>query len=104
MSKISALLLSVSLTIFCSTSGQQNAAKIQFNEKEHNFGTFRESDGIVSHIFEFINTGDLPLIINNVTSSCGCAVPSWPREPVIPGRSGIIRVDYLRQLQIYAKD
>ncbi|MBN1158133.1 MAG: DUF1573 domain-containing protein [Bacteroidales bacterium] len=75
-------------------SAQQNRAAITFAEKEFDFGTFRESDGIVSHTFLFMNDGDLPLIINNVTSSCDCAVSDWPREPVIPGQAGMIRVHY----------
>lgn len=75
-------------------SGQQNEATIFFEEKEFNFGTIRESEGIVTHAFTFTNRGDLPLIINNVTSTCGCTTQDWPRDPVIPGRTGTIKVTY----------
>lgn len=94
MSRLPTLLFLIILGAAFSLYGQQNKALILFEEHEYDFGTFRESDGIVSHTFSFINNGDLPLIINNVSSSCGCAVPSWPQEPVIPGSTGLIRVDY----------
>jgi hypothetical protein len=74
--------------------GQQNKPVISFSEKEFNFGTFRESSGIVSHDFHFANTGKIPLIVNDVKASCGCTVPEWPREPVLPGKNGIIKVNF----------
>jgi hypothetical protein len=49
-------------------------------------------DGIRS--FEFRNTGDAPLIITNVQSTCGCTVPSKPTEPIMPGKTGKIDVKY----------
>jgi hypothetical protein len=53
----------------------------------------KESDsGIRS--FEFVNTGDAPLIITNVQSTCGCTVPSKPTEPILPGKTGKIDVKY----------
>ncbi|MBN2481983.1 MAG: DUF1573 domain-containing protein [Bacteroidales bacterium] len=91
---LTVLLLVISQGMQNGLSGQQNRATITFAEKEFNFGTFRESDGTVSHTFLFMNDGDLPLIINNVISSCDCTVSDWPREPVIPGQAGMIRVHY----------
>ncbi len=44
--------------------------------------------------FEFKNTGDAPLIITNVQSSCGCTVPTKPTEPILPGKTGKIDVKY----------
>lgn len=44
--------------------------------------------------FEFRNTGDAPLIITNVQSTCGCTVPSKPTEPIMPGKVGKIDVKY----------
>ena len=35
-----------------------------------------------------------PLILSNVTSSCGCTVPTWPQEPILPGKSDVIKVTY----------
>jgi hypothetical protein len=73
---------------------QQSKPGIDFSEKEFNFGTIRESDGTVIHDFRFTNSGKVPLIINNVNTSCGCTVPDWPKEPVMPGTSGVIRVHF----------
>ncbi len=58
-----------------------------------NFGTITEGD-TVEHVFRFKNTGEFPLIINNVTASCGCTTPEWPREPVAPGASSSVRVRF----------
>jgi hypothetical protein len=90
--------LSLSL-IFCFIlnillQAQQLKPSIDFTEKEHDFGTFRESDGIISHDFTFTNTGKEPLIINNVKASCGCTTPEWTREPVLPGKTGTIQVSF----------
>jgi hypothetical protein len=72
----------------------QEKPEISISEKEFDFGTIRETDGTINHDFIFINKGKVPLIINDVKSSCGCTVPSWPREPVLPGRSGTISVSF----------
>jgi hypothetical protein len=42
----------------------------------------------------FSNTGDTPLVIQNVKTSCGCTVPEWPQKPVNPGNSGEIKINY----------
>ena len=44
--------------------------------------------------FEFTNTGEAPLIISKVKSSCGCTVPSWSKEAILPGATGEIKVKY----------
>jgi hypothetical protein len=75
-------------------SGQQSKPTIIFAEKDHDFGTFRESDGIISHDFTFTNTGKVPLIIEDVKASCGCTTPQWTNEPLLPGKSGNIRVSF----------
>ncbi len=59
----------------------------------HDFGTLTEGD-TVEHIFAFTNTGEFPLIINNITASCGCTTPDWPREPVAPGAKSSVRVRF----------
>jgi hypothetical protein len=61
-------------------------------EKEFDFGTIRETDGNVFHDFIFTNEGKVPLIIQDVKSTCGCTIPEWPKEPVLPGKTGKIRV------------
>ena len=72
---------------------QEKKAKIEFKQTEINYGTInKNADG--TKIFEFTNTGDAPLIINRVKSSCGCTVPSKPNKPIMPGQSDKIVVKY----------
>ena len=70
-----------------------NAARIEFEEEVFDFGNITEGD-IVEHVFKFKNTGKNPLIINHAKGSCGCTVPEWPREPIIPGGEGEIKVKF----------
>ena len=65
----------------------------KFAEEEHDFGTITEGD-IVEHTFSFTNVGEAPLIISSATASCGCTVPSWPREPIPVGGEGEITVKF----------
>ncbi|MBQ3580292.1 MAG: DUF1573 domain-containing protein [Bacteroidales bacterium] len=70
-----------------------SGAKISFTEMEHNYGTIQKGgDGACE--FKFTNTGNEPLILSNVKASCGCTVPIWPKEPVMPGKSQTIQVKY----------
>lgn len=57
------------------------------------FGTINEGD-VVEHTFNFKNEGAYPLIINNITSSCGCTTPEWPRDPVVSQSSSSIKVRF----------
>ena len=72
----------------------QDKAKIAFEKTDHNFGSFKESDGVQTVSFKFTNTGSVPLILSNVRASCGCTTPKWTREPVPPKGSGEIQVSY----------
>lgn len=68
--------------------------KLEFDEKEHDFGEVEEGD-IVEHTFSFKNTGDAPLIISSAKASCGCTVPSYPKnEAIAPGDSGEMTVKF----------
>jgi hypothetical protein len=68
-------------------------AKISFKSETVNFGEIAKgSDGI--RVFEFTNTGNAPLIISEVKSSCGCTVPKKPDGPIAPGASNTIQVKY----------
>ena len=68
-------------------------ASIEFSNGEFEFGTIQQGD-IVEHTYEFTNTGDVPLIIENASASCGCTVPDWPKEPIAPGAQGKINVKF----------
>jgi hypothetical protein len=70
-----------------------SAAAIAFDSTEHNFGTLPYAgDGTYNFIFR--NTGSAPLLLTNVRSSCGCTIPSWPKEPIAAGTTDTIRVSY----------
>jgi hypothetical protein len=70
-----------------------NAPVITFEKTTHDYGTVTKGgDGTCE--FKFKNTGVEPLILSNVSSSCGCTVPEWPREPILRGKSSSIRVKY----------
>ena len=43
---------------------------------------------------KFTNTGNEPLISNNASGSCGCTVPTWPQQPILPGESATIDINY----------
>lgn len=76
-----------------STVEAQNTPKFQFKTEIIDFGEIKKgSDG--TRVFEFINVGDSPLVIENVYSSCGCTVPSWTKTPIAPGGTGEITVKY----------
>ena len=82
------------LIAFIGLVKQVNAqAKIEFKTDIIDYGEIAKgSDGL--RIFEFTNTGNAPLIVSNVKSSCGCTVPSKPDGPVAPGESSTIEVKY----------
>lgn len=64
-----------------------------FEKESHDFGTINEGDK-VSHTFKFTNTGEAPLIIQNAQGSCGCTVPTWPKEPIPVGGTGEITAEF----------
>ncbi len=63
------------------------------DEGRFDFGKADEGD-IVKHSFKFKNVGTEPLVISNARGSCGCTVPTWPKEPVPPGGNGEIYVEF----------
>jgi hypothetical protein len=79
----------------------QNAASIAkgFNaawaweKTTHTFGKIEQNKPVTA-TFEFTNTGDTPVVITNAQGSCGCTVPSYTKEPIAPGESGIIKATY----------
>ncbi len=73
-----------------------SAAKISFAKDSFNFGTVPQGKP-VTHAFTFRNTGKEPLVLNSVTASCGCTTPEWPKEPIKPGESGVIKATYNAQ-------
>ena len=67
--------------------------EIKFDKVEHDYGDVPfNGDGTCE--FRFTNTGNEPLLIQKPKSSCGCTIPSWPNEPILPGESDVIKVTY----------
>ena len=86
------VLLVIGLLTF-SVQAQEKVAKIEFTEDTIDYGTIEKgSDGV--RVFEFTNTGEAPLIISKVSSSCGCTIPKKPEDPILPGQTGEIQVKY----------
>lgn len=67
--------------------------KIEFKKDVHDYGDVKY-DGNGTCTFEYKNTGNAPLIISNAKGSCGCTVPDWTKEPINPGKTGVITVKY----------
>ena len=70
-----------------------NVSKFKFEETEFDFGSIKEGE-VVHHVFKFTNVGKTDLIINNARGSCGCTIPSYPKEPILVGESGEIEVQF----------
>jgi len=78
-------------------------AVINFETEIIDYGTVEQnSDGI--RIFTFTNTGDAPLLITKVKTSCGCTVPSYSKAPILPGENGELKIKYdTRRLGAFTK-
>ena len=88
--------LLIAIILINTTIFAQAGPKIEFKDKDNtiDYGKVTKDDDNGVRVFEFTNTGNAPLIINNVQSSCGCTVPSKPTEPIAPGKTGKIEVKY----------
>ena len=66
---------------------------LTLEKSTHDFGDIFQGD-VVEQVFKFTNTGNQPLIITNIQTSCGCTTPEWPRNPIMPGGKGEIKVGF----------
>lgn len=71
----------------------QNGPKMTFEANEVDYGVILQGSNPL-RVFNFKNTGNQPLIISHAHGSCGCTVPGYPKEPILPGESGKIEVRY----------
>lgn len=100
MKKIIALLMLAVLVILPAEAKKKNKsddgnALISFIEESHDFGILNTDKGVVSHEFEFVNQGNAPLVLISVTAECGCTRPEYPKNPIAPGKKGIIKVNFI---------
>jgi hypothetical protein len=70
-----------------------DAGKFKFEEETHDFGEVNEGP-LAEYDFEFKNTGKKPIVISDAHGSCGCTVPTWPHDPILPKQKAVIHVAY----------
>ncbi len=92
MKKLLTLFTVIALA-FKVASAQKKGAVAQFAKTEWDYGKIEKASDPLRK-FSFKNVGDEPLIISNAQGSCGCTVPVWPKEPIMPGQSATIDVRY----------
>ena len=89
---IFSVLFAALLALAVSAAGK---ADMQFKSTSFDFGTIKSTGGQVTATYHFKNTGDAPLVIVNVTNGgCGCTRPVYPKEPIKPGQSGVIKINF----------
>ena len=66
---------------------------VEWEKKVHDFGDIPKGEK-QKYTFVFTNTGDKPLVVRSATAGCGCTVPKKPEEPIAPGSTGEIEVEY----------
>ena len=88
------LLFSSLVLLGITASSQYMQTKMQISPTEYNFGVFREEAGRQTFDFIVTNTGDSPLVIQNVVPSCGCTTPGWTKGPIPPGGKGKVTAIY----------
>lgn len=74
------------------SSKVRNMPVLKFVKNRYDFGTAKKKDTPIAVIFEFQNTGDVPLVIQKVDVSCGCLSADYPKEPILPNEKGTISV------------
>lgn len=73
---------------------QKDKGEMKFEKTRHNFGVFSQDTAVVTYDFIFTNVGKSPLIIHEASASCGCTIPEYTLEPIMPGKTGKISVTY----------
>ncbi|MDO1499703.1 DUF1573 domain-containing protein [Winogradskyella maritima] len=87
------LIALVFLSFFNFATSKFDIAKLTFETEVLDYGTVEQnSDG--TRFFNFKNTGDEPLLITKVKTSCGCTVPAYSKEPIMPGKEGQLEINY----------
>jgi hypothetical protein len=79
--------------VFTAAAQDVKGPKMQFDVMTIDYGTI-DKGGDPIRKFKFTNVGNEPLVIKNAKGSCGCTVPTYPKEPIMPGESNVIEVRY----------
>ena len=72
----------------------KDKTEIKVDKRRCEFSNLPKSEAVVTGIFIVTHGGDAPLVIHQAVASCGCTVPEYTKEPVLPGQSGTIKVTY----------
>ena len=87
-------LLATSMTSFAqSSSGVATGPKATWKKLSHDFGEITQGTPVTTE-FKFTNEGSAPVVISDVKVSCGCTTPYWTKEPILPGKTGVIKAQY----------
>lgn len=73
---------------------QRAKGEMKFEKTHHDFGVFSQDSAVVTYEFVFTNVGKSPLVIHQASASCGCTVPEYTLEPIMPGCKGKVKVTY----------
>lgn len=76
-----------------SAQPDQPLTTIALSESNFDFGKIKKGDK-VEHVYEITNTGTNPLVISEVRPGCGCTVPDFTKEPILPGKKGKITLHF----------
>lgn len=87
------LLAAVFVAGFTASAQQKADELVKVNSEKFDFGKIKQSVPVTTY-FEITNTSDKPIVIENVSASCGCTTPEWERPPVAPGATSKIKVGY----------
>lgn len=98
------LTLVFSLIVICFTATESRAQTLEFDKMVHDFGDIMLKSGKHTHTFTFKNISTQPVLIQTVISSCGCTTPEWTKSPVLPGKTGTIKVTFLNDQGPYPFD
>ncbi|PKO99218.1 MAG: hypothetical protein CVU13_06760 [Bacteroidetes bacterium HGW-Bacteroidetes-8] len=103
-SSIFPLTLAVALMLICFTATKSRAQTLEFDKMVHDFGDIMLKSGKHTHTFTFKNISTQPVVIQTVISSCGCTTPEWTKSPVLPGKTGTLKVTFLNDQGPYPFD
>jgi len=86
-------IVSIVFLLLAAPTARAQEAKMQFKNASHNFGKVKAGEK-ARHVYKFKNTGDAPLKIKDVKTTCGCTVADYPKKKIKPGKKGKITVDF----------
>ncbi len=93
MKKVLSILTMLALVAVVAKAQKVGGPVMTFEKTEIDYGTIAQGSDPLRK-FKFKNTGTEPLVIKNARGSCGCTVPNYKKEPIMPGETAEIEVRY----------